>query len=42
MLKKVAFAKAMLAGAAGAVAWEAVARAYGLVFGELPFDLVRL
>jgi hypothetical protein len=41
MIRRVAFGKAILAGAAGAVAWEASSRL--LLIGGLPiFDLVRV
>src|SRR5829696_2500626 len=41
MLRRVAFAKAVVAGAAGALAWEVVARL--LIWSGVPlFDLVRL
>jgi beta-glucosidase/6-phospho-beta-glucosidase/beta-galactosidase len=42
MIRKVAFGKALFAGAAGAVAWEAFARLWGLLFGTPLFDLVYL
>jgi hypothetical protein len=41
MIRRVAFGKAILAGAAGALAWEAVLRAL-LVAGAPLFDIVRL
>ena len=42
MIRKVAFQKALFAGAAGAVTWEAFARLWGLLFGSPLFDLVYL
>jgi beta-glucosidase/6-phospho-beta-glucosidase/beta-galactosidase len=42
MIRKVAFRKALFAGAAGAVAWEVFARLCGLLFGRPLFDLVYL
>ncbi|MBI3909475.1 MAG: hypothetical protein HY320_00910 [Armatimonadetes bacterium] len=41
MIRKVAFGKAMAAGALGALAWEAVARA-ALALGWIRFDLIFL
>ena len=42
MIRKVAFGKALFAGAAGAVAWEAFARLLGLLLGHPLFDLVYM
>jgi len=42
MLRKVAFSKALLAGAAGAIAWEMAARLIGLLLGEPLFDITYL
>ena len=42
MIRKVAFGKALFAGAAGALAWEALARLWGLLSGRSWFDLVHL
>lgn len=42
MLRKVAFSKALLAGAAGALAWEASARLLGRLLGEPLFDITYL
>src|SRR5437868_2521980 len=42
MIRKVSFAKAVLAGMAGAAVWEATARLFQLLAGQPLFDIVYL